>query len=236
METVSCKNCGNEFAGNFCPECGQKAKTSKIDLKYLQEETKYTLLHLNNGFFYTTKELFTRPGHATREFVEGKRVRHYKPILFLFVFAGLYGFLLNAVNIDVLSVATMRGPEYEASQHAMQWIAKHYSLVELVYLPITALASWLAFRVWQYNYIEHLIINAYAAGLRIAIQIILLPLSLFAAGTVFSFAVSGLLTIISFLTTGWLFTQFFNDKPLDKVILRIVLLIFYMMSITLLLA
>ncbi len=232
METVCCKNCGNEFSGNFCPECGQKAKTSKIDIKYLREEAKYTLFHLNNGFFYTTKELFTRPGHATREFVEGKRVRHYKPILFLFVLAGLYGFLLNAININALQVVTPQGKEYEAVHDAMHWMARHYSLAELLFLPFTALASWLAFRVWQYNYFEHLVINAYGAGLRLAIQIIVFPLSVLAAGTVFSFVVSGIITIISFLTTGWLFAQFFKDKPLDKVILRLLLLVFYTIIMT----
>lgn len=235
METVCCKNCANEFSGNFCPECGQKAKTSKIDLKYLQEEAKYTLLHLNNGFFYTTKELFIRPGRTTREFIEGRRVNHYKPILYLFVLAGLYGFLLNAININAIQVMAPVGRETEEVQKALTWMAKHYSLAELLFLPLAALSSWLAFRIWNYNYIEHLIINAYAAGLRLSIQILFYPISLLAAGTIFSFIVSGILSTISILTTGWLFTQFFHDKPLDKVILRLLLLVLYTGILTLLL-
>ncbi|QOG00887.1 DUF3667 domain-containing protein [Flavobacterium sp. MDT1-60] len=37
--------------------------------------------------------MFTRPGHSIREFIEGKRVKHFKPLWLVAVLGALYGFL-----------------------------------------------------------------------------------------------------------------------------------------------
>ncbi len=67
---VTCKNCQNTFHGAYCNACGQSAHTDKIDKHFLYHEIQHGLLHVDSGIVYTTKELFTRPGHAIREFIE----------------------------------------------------------------------------------------------------------------------------------------------------------------------
>lgn len=230
MEPIKCKNCDNVFSGNYCPECGQKAKTAKIDGVYIKDEFKYTVLHLNNGFFYTTKQLFVRPGHCTREFLEGKRVKHYKPLLFLFVLAGLYGFLLHYLDMSVLFPVTDEASKSVAK--SMEWMASHYSLFELIYLPITALASWLGFRKWGYNYFEHLIMNAYGAGFRLAINIALFPVLFFMTNPLAYMMWSGILSCLTLLATGWLYMQFFSNRPLGPTILRMILTGIYLSIFT----
>ncbi|HEX8270276.1 MAG TPA: DUF3667 domain-containing protein [Flavobacterium sp.] len=241
MTTTTCLNCDNGFLGNFCPDCGQKAKTGKIDINYVQEEAKYTLLHLNNGFLYTTKQMLTRPGFAIREFIDGKRVRHYKPLLYLFVMAGLYGFLLHyfvdfkeMMNIDESTAVSGDVNGTELLLKGLDWMAAHYSIVEVIYLPIIALSSYLAFRKWGYNFIEHLIINAYAGGLRLAVSILTFPLIYLTAGTTWSMLLTSVISVITMVMTGWLYLQFFKDKPLDQAILRAILAIAYIFIISLL--
>ena len=88
-----CKNCEHTHEGNFCSSCGQKTNTKTLDWHYILDELKYTFLHINGGLLYTSKQLLTRPGDMTREFIEGKRVKHYKPILLVFVLSGIAAFL-----------------------------------------------------------------------------------------------------------------------------------------------
>ena len=70
-----------------------KSTNREIEFAFLIDEIKYTYLYVNKGLLFTAKELFTRPGHTIREFIEGKRVNHYKPILLVFVLAGVEGLL-----------------------------------------------------------------------------------------------------------------------------------------------
>ncbi|RYG54610.1 MAG: DUF3667 domain-containing protein, partial [Chitinophagaceae bacterium] len=139
MATIICRNCGNEFEGNFCNNCGQKSKTARLDWAYLNDEAKYTFLHLNGGLLFTIAQLFKRPGHAIREFVDGKRVNYYKPILLLFVVAGFYGLLVHnidfrkiqeAARIDNAGVSEEQKVLLDSLFQGAQWWMSHYSLVE----------------------------------------------------------------------------------------------------------
>jgi len=67
----------------------QQAEPDKINFRYLLYDIEHGLLHIDKGISYTIKELFTRPGHSVREFIEGKRVKHFKPISFVLVLAGI---------------------------------------------------------------------------------------------------------------------------------------------------
>lgn len=87
---MECKNCGKEFSGNFCPHCGQSATIEKINLPNFIEEFSSTVFQVNRGLPFTIKELFVRPGHAIRDFIEGKRKKYFKPILLTLSYCQLY--------------------------------------------------------------------------------------------------------------------------------------------------
>ncbi|MBC8155688.1 MAG: DUF3667 domain-containing protein [Bacteroidetes bacterium] len=78
--TKHCQNCNSELNGNFCSHCGQSSNTHRLNFHFLWHDIQHGLLHIDKGILYTTKELFTRPGHSIREFLLGKRVKHFKPI------------------------------------------------------------------------------------------------------------------------------------------------------------
>ena len=110
----NCKNCETLITGNFCSNCGQK-KYKRIDRKYLIDELQYTVLHTNKGFFYSVKKILRNPGKTAKEFIEGSRVNHYKPILLTFLLIGISTFIsfkfLDTTRMMKEYYASLKMPE-----------------------------------------------------------------------------------------------------------------------------
>ncbi|MCX7549184.1 DUF3667 domain-containing protein [Xanthomarina sp. F1114] len=215
-----CKNCEQNFNGNYCSNCGQNSNVRKVDYKYLINEIPNSIFQINRGFLFTLKELFTRPGHSIREFLEGKRKNHFKPLAFIIFTSTLYVlahyFIGNQTFIDDAISGYKTGGKVENSD-LINWISKNQTYVILILVPFFSLASYLAFLKSKYNYFEHLVLNIYITGQQMFIYfifsfifdrnsyLILLPLLL---GMAFNF---------------WTYIQFFNKKSTFKKMLLIVL-------------
>lgn len=232
QEVPICKNCEQSSSGNYCSNCGQKTNTVRLNWKYIQEEMKYTFLHINKGFLYTAKELFTRPGDTVREFIEGKRIQHYKPILLLFVLAGINGLLMHFFPAEEFvyntqptnSIAASR--QIELTNKIMGFMSKNYTLYELFMLPIYALCSWLAFKKFGYNYIENIILNCYATSQRLMIGIFFFPLQLLMLKTKY-FVVFSFITIIPAIGYSvWMILQLYKKENSGALVLRMLLFAF----------
>lgn len=223
MHHTLCKNCEHTFEGNFCSNCGQKTNTIRLNWHFVKEELQYTFLHINKGFLYSVKELLTRPGETVREYLEGKRVKHYKPILLVFVLAGLNGLLSQKIDYkafmpknDVKNIVATEMPKI------MNWIFSHYALVELALLPIFSLCSWLAFKKYGYNYVENIIINCFASAQRLLIGLITIPL-MYLIDPKYLLTFSSLISIPVYGVTIWLYLQLYKKHEIGNVILRLLL-------------
>ncbi len=173
----NCKNCAYEITLNFCPSCGQK-KAKRIDGKYVKDEIQYTVLHTNKGFFYTCKQLLIRPGHATREFVEGNRVNHYKPLALVFLLAGISAFLTHyVVDFHTLYSGVLKDKDVVQATHVAEIIMKFYSFFLISLIPFFSLITWLVFQKWGYNYFEHIVVNAFFTATLTLVSIATLPIS-----------------------------------------------------------
>lgn len=217
---TTCKNCNTTFEGNFCNNCGQKAKTARLDWSYISDEAKYTFLHFNGGLTYTIKQLMIRPGATVSDFIDGKRVKHYKPLLLVFVLAGFYGLLMHYVDVGQYFEDSERKQIYLSGN---DWIISHYSLVEVAMLPIAAFSSWLAFRKSGYNFIENVILNAFTSSLKILFGLAMIPiLILFSNSPVFS-TVYNLTFIFQLVLIFVVYFQFFRKMGTAKVIVRTII-------------
>lgn len=87
-----CLNCEKNFEGNFCPHCGQSAKTGPLRFSELTQNIVAPFVGGDNKFLRTARELITQPGHMVRRYLLGKRVRYYHPLQ-------MYVFLLTAYAI-----------------------------------------------------------------------------------------------------------------------------------------
>lgn len=169
---IECKNCSTEFEGKFCPNCGQKAKTNRITIRQVVRDLRDQLIHFDKGFLYTIRELAIRPGETLRDFLAGKRVRHVKPIRFLF-WASAINILFTAyADLESRIMASLEAnggakitEESRAVGHTiMEWVNRYPGVVALLTVPTIALFGWLFSRKKGYNYAENFTINTYLMG------------------------------------------------------------------------
>jgi Protein of unknown function (DUF3667) len=165
--TIVCKNCGNEVSGNFCSNCGQRANTHKLNMHFILHDLQHGLFHFDKGILYTAKELLTRPGHTIREYLEGKRVRHFQPLSFVIVLATFYGLLYHYLIFSQIHV-TLIDPQDDitgASGKIVTWMTEHFAFDSLFFIITTTLVSYFIFKKQNYNLAEHLALNTFSIGL-----------------------------------------------------------------------
>ncbi len=220
-----CQNCNEIITGSFCSHCGQK-KYKRIDKNYILEEIQCLAFDINKGFLYSVKNILKNPGKTANEFIDGNRVNHYKPMLLVFVLSGLSTFLsFKVLNFNEV----MNG--YFSQQHVnsnamsdmMSFASSYNSIMILLFVPLLALISKIAFRKWGNNYYEHVVMNAYFLSFYTLISIVLVYPILFvfrdSPGVFFN--ISQLASLLVPIILVWFFREFYKDKPLKSIILRV---------------
>ena len=209
--SITCKNCGNVFEGNYCSNCGQAADTHKINSSFLVHDLQHGLMHVDGGIFYSARELFRRPGYAIRDYIEGRRARHYKPLSMLIVIATFYGLLYHALHINLFKGIDDGFLEYDEIN---EWIAHRFAYITLLLLPVMSLSSYLIFKKQGYNFTEHLILNSFCSTQKLWIRLITLPLLLIKDSQQ---TIIQLLLVVDFALLFWCYVQFFGKLPKLKV-------------------
>ena len=160
------------FHGHFCNNCGQKAAAHRIDFKHLMHDFFHALTHLDKGYLHTAKEMFIRPGHSAREYLQGKRVDHPNPILMLIIIGSLCS--LTYYNLELRLVSAFKITELDAGLHVID--SKFFALLYINYSFLLALLDFLFFRKLTYNYTELFIFNAFLSTEILLTQLLLVPL------------------------------------------------------------
>lgn len=75
----SCLNCGTSLSGQYCGNCGQRARSRLISLWELIREAFGDLLELDSRLWQTLGPLLVRPGKLTRDYLLGRRARFMPP-------------------------------------------------------------------------------------------------------------------------------------------------------------
>lgn len=225
----TCKNCSTQFKGNFCNHCGQAANTPKMNWHFLLHDIQHGLLHFDKGAFYTIKELFIRPGHSIREFLEGKRINHFKPLSLVIVLATICSLLSIYFKVDVVDIKVSDNPNVvETMAIINKWMNAHYVAYTLFTLPFLALSSYIVFRKQGYNLIECFVLNTFVTAQMLIVQLCFFPFSYIYARTAVNSVILALIGLVSYALMTWSYTQFFNRLSKTKVILYTVLSYFLM--------
>ena len=82
-EVQHCKNCGNDFTGNFCPICSQKADTSRICWRSVHQGVMDIWGLGTRSLLYSVWQLLLRPGHVISDYIDGKRQVSFPPVKML---------------------------------------------------------------------------------------------------------------------------------------------------------
>ena len=221
---MNCKNCGHIVQDTYCGHCGQKVNVDRITFSSLLNELTESVFQVNRGFFYTLINLFVSPGKSIREYLEGHRKKHFKPIAYLLTFSTVY-FIVTQLSgqhtwmDDLISGFAQGGSGKEEIPAILNWFAKNYAYTTLLLLPVFSFASFLSFLGLEKNYFEHLVINSYATGQQAIIYSIFALLKINFSGELLE--VLPLVIAVSY--TFWVYWQVFDQGNRLIVVMRSVL-------------
>ena len=218
--TSNCLNCNEEIAGKFCSNCSQSASTHRFSLSHvIQHDFIHGIFHFDKGFFYTIKELFTRPGNSIREYVQGKRTKHFNYFATIILLLTIGYFLKKWTKIDTSSI-------YDQTELSSLFkILKDYSkFTVFLHIPIIALGSFLLFKKSKQNYTENLVLNLYLQCGILTISLILPVIMIFTDNRDFLLVVNNFLTVLTFVYLIIFYYQYFSVFNFKKssLIIRVI--------------
>jgi hypothetical protein len=191
----TCKNCHNNFKGNYCNYCGEKAYNEHDkSIKHVLEEALHFFSHFEGKLFTTVKTIITKPGKYSFDYCHGIRKKYYQPISLFLLLVVLYLLFPKMQGLN------MKLDTYVSSEYSYAWYGKplvikklassgysytrlaerydHESpkvskILLLLYLPLTALSLWLIFINKRKPFFDHFIIatefNAFMLGVSMMI-------------------------------------------------------------------
>ena len=224
---MNCKNCGEIVQGKHCSHCGQNSNVGKITLSNLLNELSDIIFQVNRGFFYTLLELFRRPGKSIKEYLNGKRRNHFKPIAYVLILSTIY-FLISQITgqntwMDDLITGFSSGV-YDAGDMTevptiLNWFSKNIAYTTLLLLPVFSFASYLSFSGLGTNYLEHFVLNTYVTGQQAIFYLFFALIK----KIIDSEIMEALPFLIAFSYALWVFWQFFKKGNRIVNILRSIL-------------
>lgn len=114
-ETIKCLNCETEFQGDFCPKCGQSAKTERFTIKSMVHSLVLAFFSIDGGIWKTLKSLFTRPGQMVLDILNGKRKSYFAPFPMLLLVLSIYIVIFSFTGSERAKFTKMNNSEKIAS-------------------------------------------------------------------------------------------------------------------------
>lgn len=102
----TCKSCGNQFAGNYCNQCGEKILLPEDrSFRTFLSNILIAITFADSKFIKTLWLVISRPGFVSNEFAEGRTVKYLKPLSLFFVLNLIY-FLFPVIQLFNASLNT----------------------------------------------------------------------------------------------------------------------------------
>lgn len=212
----TCLNCNRQLIENYCQNCGQKSTTHRYSLKhFIEHDIIHGVWHVDKGILFTIKELFTRPGHSVREFVQGKRINLFNFISLIVLLLATSSFLGHYTHVKMTDLM----PESsKAMMSPVEKFATEYpKLVLVITIPIYSLFSFIWFRKTKLNFTEHLVLNSYKTSGELVIGLLFTALAIFNTNIKTLIIVYYFFVVFSSLIYSiWFYYQFFSKYEYSK--------------------
>ena len=172
-EVRHCKNCGTEFADNFCPRCGQRAEVGRVGWSSIRENITLLWGLDSRSLSYTLVQLLGRPGYLVRDYLSGHRQVSFPPVkmlvlvcLFFVIFESVFH-----VKNDVLNLKF----KDETITEILKWINAQKSWATLLYQSLFILPTWLVFR-FAPGYFRHTLPEGFFLQVFLSVQALILSI------------------------------------------------------------
>lgn len=143
-EVQHCYNCDNDFSGNFCPTCGQRAEVGRVGWKSIKDNIAILWGMDSRSLGYTLLQLLGRPGYLVRNYISGRRQVSFPPVKML-VIVCLFVVVVESVfhvNNDVVGLKF----DVQELDAFVGWINSQKSWATLFLQSFYILPTWLVFR------------------------------------------------------------------------------------------
>lgn len=238
---MECKNCNLPLRTDysFCSNCGAKIIRNRITIRNLWYDFTERFFNVDNTFFKTFKNLFSRPDDVIAGYVNGVRKKYLNPVSYFTIavtLGGLFVYLCNEFFPEVLSfeflypdVNTLSDADkfgFELQKKINSYLFKYQSLFYIAMLPFLALISKLVFiNKKQFNFSEHFVLNIYAySHMSIIINTVYI-LSLWNSKLLYYLSMGNLVFQIGFFS--WVFHKVFK-LSIKQTILKLLLFLLIM--------
>ena len=167
VKITKCLNCGTEFQGKFCPECGQKADTGRFTVNFIFKNLIQGILSNDGGVWFTIKNLISRPGQMMIDIINGKRKSYFSPFPMLFLTLSLYVVIFTFTGskkmefdnlfdddekVEVkLNDKNLTEQQYVAEKtkaiviNSLKFYQRNYTVVFILTIPICLLSARISF-------------------------------------------------------------------------------------------
>lgn len=163
MTNKNCLNCGKKLTDKFCSGCGQKTDTHRITFKnFISHDLLHGTFHIERGILFTAKEALLRPGKAALDYIAGKRKRYYNVFYLILITIGVMLFTRHVDELFTTQSAEIVPEKVylnEASRKFDELFSQKSKLILLLFLPFSALNSYILFRRKKLNFSEHTILS-----------------------------------------------------------------------------
>ena len=164
-----CENCGNDFAGNYCPHCSQKAGLNKISWKSVLQSTAEVWGMGNRSMLYSLWQLIMRPGYFISDYINGKRQVSFPPVKMLVVM-GVISVLIDNL-FGVKKATTVEGDPSLANQFFV-WFERSPGWGWLIMTCFFIIPTWCLFRYAPRN-TKHTLPQGFFITVFMAIQVLI---------------------------------------------------------------
>ncbi len=89
-EMPECLNCGAHLRGQYCGNCGQRARSRLISIWELVRDAFGDLFELDSRLWKTLVPLMISPGKLTHDYLQGRRARYMPPFRMYLVLSLLF--------------------------------------------------------------------------------------------------------------------------------------------------
>jgi hypothetical protein len=182
-ETHCCNNCGQEYAGSFCPRCGQKARAGRITWATVRSGLMDLFGLGGRSLPYSMWQLLWRPGYFISDYISGKCYASFAPVKMLFVLALIYSFIAYWFFPKVLHMVF--DPEEESAQlisRYVEWAQHNYSWQMLAMAVLAIIPTYLLFRYaprhTRHTLPEGFFIQVFFSVIGLVLSLVLMPLRL----------------------------------------------------------
>ncbi len=227
LNIVRCSTCGNNFEGNFCNNCGQKANASAsasaINFKSFSKTIIKSFFEVDKGFIHTFIELLKKPDIVISKYIKGEGSCYTNPAKLLFITSGVYAFIyiwLGLFNFKDLFNTIPHSSTFSTYINLVyEKLQQYLGIFLILMVPLKSLGTYIVFRKRKQSFTYHLILNAYIYSLIIIFLIIFLSVHLLVADNlIIRTFLDAAITLIFY---SYVFKKYFRIKYPKAILLYI---------------